>query len=175
MTKPFPVPLLHPINLGPGMLMIHGAILWWRKEVRPGLPVRYRFSIWGGRKGGSITPLLPVLRAEMQGICGTGPRDWTEAAGGQGAQATERAAQSPGSPEREYRRRGGVSEGGPRHWGLRRKKCVRPGADGEGVSDYPGSTKMCFKEPHSSRRPSPQTPSRLVTSTGLGCLTHFKV
>lgn len=65
---------------------------------------------------------------------------------------------------RENRLRGGVSEAGPWHWGLKRKKCVRPGADGEGVSDYPRSTKMCFEEPHSSRRPSPQTPRRLVTS-----------
>lgn len=28
-------------------------------------------------------PSLPVLQAEMQGICETGPWNWTEAAGGQ--------------------------------------------------------------------------------------------
>ena len=78
----------------------------------------------------------------MQGIRGPGPRDWTEAAGVEGVpQATERAAQSPGSPEREHRC--SVSEVGPWHWGLKRKECARPGDDGEGVSDYPRSTKIC--------------------------------
>lgn len=52
-------------------------------EVRP--PCELRFSIWGGREVGPITALLPVLWAEMQGIHGTGPQDWTETTGGGGA------------------------------------------------------------------------------------------
>lgn len=68
--EPPSFPLLHLVNLGPGMLIIHPAALGWGQAAGPGLPVSHRSSL-GVRGGGLGSAAAPPCGLRCQGACGT--------------------------------------------------------------------------------------------------------